>query len=268
MAFCHLTVLAKRGEPLASVLANRLEQAEPRLLPANEALVDEGLEAEHDVRTQHLLGVFERPPACEHGQARKERPLTIGEQRVTPVQRGSKRSLPRRKVARAFDEEVECACEALRDRPGRQDLYSCRGKLDCERKPVESAADRSHAFDVVVGEGERRIDGLRACGEQPHRLVRHELLEGQTLPGCRQRRHRILVLPREAQRDAARSEHPQARRSTEELRDGIRRRAELLEVVENEQRRPVAQMLEDIYAGCNAECLADRRQHELGIFDR
>ena len=71
------------------------------------------------------------------------------------------------------------------------------------------------------------MDGLRTVEEQLHRR------------GLRQRVERVLRLHRDVQRDATRDEQRRSRRAAQEVRDRGRGLADVLEVVEHEQRSMV-----------------------------
>jgi len=81
------------------------------------------------------------------------------------------------------------------------------------------------------------------------------------------------VLAGEAKRGAARREHAHARGGGEQGAHGLRVGSELLEVVEDEEQREVAEVLEhrrvEVFAALRQlERPADRRQHELRVDDR
>jgi hypothetical protein len=114
---------------------------------------------------------------------------------------------------------------------------------------------------------------LRARREQAHGVVRHDLLEPARHGRDRERRHRVLVLAGKAQRCAARRKHAHTRRRGQHGTHRLRRCTQLLEVVEDEQDREVADVSEhgffDVRLALGQfERARDRREHEAGLDDR
>ena len=143
----QLVDLAPLDQPEQGVLADRLEELEPRLAvdtvsPAEEALVDERRERVQDepvlelLRDADELGRLEREPADEDGRARKEGPRRRIEELVAPVDRAAQRLVAGRQVAGAAGQELQPLLEARRDGLRRQELHPRRRELDRERKTV------------------------------------------------------------------------------------------------------------------------------------
>ena len=99
MARAQLVELARLGEPLERVLADRLEHAEARLAVGALALADEALVDERGDAVEHLAeleperlaatvsAVSSDAAADEDAEAREQRLLAVVEQVVAPVDR-------------------------------------------------------------------------------------------------------------------------------------------------------------------------------------
>ena len=139
------------------------------------------------------------------------------------------------------------APRSVRCRSGRSRAPPPRSRLRCSRsricagasirtraaasssasgQPAEPLRDRPHRRHPVRVEDEVRARRPRAVEEQRHAGLGPE------------RRHPVLVLARDPQHLAARRQHPQLGRAPDQVRDALRDgRQQLLEVVEDEQRR-------------------------------
>ncbi len=252
VAPAHGLRLARRLEQLRGVLADRLEHREAWLARrppqrTDEALVDErreGLEYVEPVPATDRLGRLEGPTARKDGKPREQRRLVLAQEAVAPFERRAQRPLPAWEVLRAADKKFERAVEAPSHRLRRQELRACRRQLDREGQPVEPRAHLRDCSGVSVVELELGVDGAGSRGEEAHGVVRGQLLEAQARAGFRwsEWRHRVLVLRGEPERRAARGEHEQPRRGRQQTGDEPDVRHELLEVVEQEQHAPVAEV--------------------------
>ena len=188
--------LAAGRELFRGVLADRVQEPEPRLaaghlLGLDEALVEQGHHPVDDVaadlrrRPADRLRRLEVEAAGEHRQA-VEQPLgVLVEDVVAPGDRGAQGLLARRQVARAGGQQVELVLEPAEDRLGRQELDPRGGQLDRQRHAVEPGADGRHGGRVLVGHGEARPDRHRALDEQAHGGV---LLDRGRVDRCATRR--------------------------------------------------------------------------------
>ncbi len=197
---------AGRFQELDRELADGLEHCEARLVRGaadapDEALIDERGEGVEDVQTvlsADGLRVLQRPAAREDGQPREQPALGFVEQAVAPLERRAQRALSVGQVLSAADEQVERLVEPAVHRLGSEQLRPRGGQLDRERKPVEALTDAGHRGSVVLVELEVGIDRARPGREEAHRVVRGERFEvGSRAREC-ERRHRVLVLAREA----------------------------------------------------------------------
>jgi hypothetical protein len=148
---------------------------------------------------------------------------------MAPRDRASQRSLPLRQVTGTAGEQLEPALEPAEQRPDGEELHPHGRELDRERKAIEPAADLR---DCLV-RFEVRPDGPRPLEEELHRIR------------LRQRAERKLVLGGEMEASAAGREHLQAWRCGEQLGHLRRGRGKVLDVVEDEQQRPSAEIALD-----------------------
>src|SRR5215208_704680 len=156
------------------------------------------------------------PPGC--GPPRRPRAWRRGSTRPPPADRGSilwppERALARGQVFGSAREELEAVGEAGEEHLRGQQLYSCRCEFYGERETVEAGTNLSYRRRVLTGDLEAGLRRPRALYEQPHRLVLGENLNGRQPFRVRdgERRHGVVVLTVEAERDAAGGEHLQAR---------------------------------------------------------
>ena len=270
------------GELLQRELADRLEHDGARpgavLLLADQALVDQRLQSLQHVDAQLVaaadrLDVLQLGAPREHREAREQAPPRLVEQIVAPRDRAPQRLLPVGEIARARLQQAEAALQPRQDRRGRQQLDARRGQLDRQRQPVQAGADLGDRRGVVVGDLESRLDRERPLDEQPDRLVLRHTLGGRARIGEHQRRHRHLLLARDAKRAARRRDHLQARAGADQIGDQRRGGQHLLEVVHHQQRLPIAQVLHQpvprrALPGLQVQGVDDRGRHQIGVDDR
>jgi len=105
-------------EPLARVLADRLEEAVPPLTGDIVLDTDEGFADQLRQEVEHVAGVdpitttdlligLERPPGWEHGQAAEQVPFVIRQQLVAPVHGRFERPLSGHRRPHAAGEQAE-----------------------------------------------------------------------------------------------------------------------------------------------------------------
>ena len=122
--------------------------------------------------------------------------------------------------------------QAVDDLGQRQRAHPRRRQLDRQRHPVQAPTDLGHGGGVVVGDGEVGPGQSGAVGEQLDGVV-----------GQRQRGHLPHRFARHAERLAARGEHGQPRRGTEQGDDQLRARLEqVLAVVQHQQHLAVTKV--------------------------
>ena len=236
-------------QPLERVLANRLEQAEARLVrraaPADEAAVDERLEAEARVAAPSTASASSsvQPPAKTDERARAAR---------ARARRGARSSSRGSRAASAgasgrsrapSTSSVERPSEPLLDRGRREDA--------CVRAAASSIASgspssrRHTAATLSTFASVSANSASTACARAAKRRTASfadELLEAVPVaPGTGSGGTGYSCSPESAQRRAARREHAHARRRGEQRAHRLRRGAELLEVVEHEEQRAVAE---------------------------
>ena len=148
--------------------------------------------------------------------------LALAQPLVAPVDRSPQRPLALGQIDRSFHLEREAVCERTEDLGRRKDDESCGDELDRQRQAVEPAADLVHRGERIGMEDDA------ACRRELNE-ERRRILDGQRL-------ERNDVLARQPQRRTARRQHLEIRRTIEQSGDMNRRRREVLEVVEIEER--------------------------------
>ena len=249
--------LAGVGEPLARVQPDRLEQPVAPLASAfvrgDERLLDEAREhvgALRDIEAgsaAHGLDRVQLEAAGEDAESAQQHPLVRLEQIVAPLERRLERLLPRRRRATPGAEEPETVIEPVGHRGGTERAEPAGGELEREWQAVEPEADTRDIGRVLLVERESRCCRRRALDEQPHRLVVEEIGRREVLLGVgdREGRHAEHDLAADAERLAARREHGQSRRGTEDRVDERGARPEqVLAVVQDEQQRARREVLE------------------------
>ena len=163
-----------------------------------------------------------------------------------------------RRVALAAGEELEPVPESREQRDGWQQLRPRGGQLDRERQALEACADLGDGARVPLAQREARIGGLCAGDEELGRLVVGERWHGE------------LAFRGDVQRCAARHDHLQPRRSSEQARDAPCCRQHLLEVVDEEEQLAPLQLCDQDFFRIlaqlgNRECIQDRPGDQLGL---
>ena len=235
--------LARFGEALLGVLANRLEHPVARrgecfaLDAEHRLVVQRRQQREHRVLVVScgdMDGGGERTAACEHREPAKQLLLRRREMVVAPVHRRLQRLVPGQGAA-APGEEAEAVVEPGPDLVDREHGDARRGELDRQRDAVEAAADLGDGGAVARVEREPRLDQPSPVDEDPHRFRvadRRELVRRRQ----RQRAHRIDLLAGDAERLAAGRDQVQCRaRREHRLDDGDHGVDDVLAVVEHDQ---------------------------------
>src|SRR5215216_2466787 len=88
---------------------------------------------------------------------------------MTPVERGAKRLLARRGIARSADQDGERIVQALGQLLGAEQRRVRGGKLESERNPFETRARLRDRHGVVLAEHEPRVALAAAIGKQLNR---------------------------------------------------------------------------------------------------
>jgi hypothetical protein len=127
----------------------------------------------------------------------------------------------------------------------RQDLRPGGRQLDGQGQAVQPGGDLRHRRRVPVGEREAGPHRLGPLGEQPDRFDPAEGAEVREPFGIGQlqRRHHVLLLAPQRQRDAGGDHRLQRRGRGEELLERRARRRHLFEVVDHQQQLLVAEVV-------------------------
>ena len=254
---------------------HRLQRSEPdpgiagAIVAVQQAVFREPDEAVEHVdpelvrRTAHRLRLGEVEAAREDADAVEQPPHRRLEQVVGPGDRILERLLAGRQVARAGAGQRQARGEPVADRGDRQRAHARRGQLDAQRETVEQPADVADGRLVRRRQMEVRAHGTGALEEQPVPVA----------SAAGQWSDREFLLPGDAQRCAARDDDGEAWRRAQEVAHGRRRREHLLEVVEQEQRGALREMvLEAIRGGAQdaviqAQRASDRRLDQRRVAD-
>src|SRR5580765_4206234 len=111
-------------------------------------------------------------------------------------------------VTCATDQHRQAMAQPLEQRLRREELTAGSRQLDCQREPIHALADLDDSGGVRGSHVEVRLDALSAQDEDFYRRILPQLLDRWVgLPwsyrlGQGERRHRILMLARKAQRCA------------------------------------------------------------------
>ena len=249
----------------------------------DQRLLDESSEGVQDVHGvdrlagAHRLRRLERRPAGEDREPAQDGPLRLGQQVVAPVDGGAQRLVPGEGRPAAAGQEAEAVVQPGRDLLHRQGAHPGGGQLDGQRHAVEAAAQLGHRAGVLVGHGERGLDGPGALDEQAARIDLVQVAGAHGRAGLRggQRGDRQDGLARDAQRLAAGDHDAHGRAGPHhrlgQLRafgqDGVavveqEEQAFALQVIHHgRQQRPAGRLRQ-------AEDGHDGRQHEVRVGQR
>jgi hypothetical protein len=163
--------LARLVQPLAGVLAHRLEQPVADratvALDAHERLLDQATEQLEDrasserLSAAYLLGGREAEGTGEHGEPPEQHALVGAEQLVAPGECRRERPLPRKRRAAARAEHAERVAQPLQNLLWREHADPRRPQLERERHAVEPDTELGHRtrFVRVDLEAGRRVRG-------------------------------------------------------------------------------------------------------------
>jgi hypothetical protein len=133
------------------------------------------------------------------------------------------------------------------DRLRRQHLDPRRRQLDGQRQAIQPAGDLRDRRCVLLAEGESQYRGGCPLGEQPHRLAGRDGISRRRLRvRDRERRDRAFLLAGNAQRRTAADQHSQGTRLAQQPRHERGTGQQVLEVVQNDQQVPLAQLVDQV----------------------
>ena len=248
-------VLPAGCQALLAVLPDRAEHDEARLRRPfdllQQALVHDGrhpvenVHAQISARVADGLRGFQRASPDEDGKPAEETLLRLVQEAVAPVHRGAQRLLPFGKVPRATGEQLQAAFQAGPHRRRGEQLDAGRGELDRQRQAVQTVADLGDGGRVFLRQLEIGFHGHGPLEEERDRRSARQLLEGGDASGGQtERGDRELMLPVDVQRGAAGHEDLQRRSRGEQLGDDPGRGGQVLEVVEQQEHRRAARLLQ------------------------
>jgi hypothetical protein len=281
-------------QPLQPKLADRFEQQKPRFARGRVDRLEQTLTGEageavedrvggsvsgrsSDLRpptSDHVRGL-QREAVLENGEAAKEDLLAGGEEVVAPGDGITHRAQPGWLVPWSVAQQRHPGIQPGQHLRWRNERDPRRRQLDGQRQAVEAAADGGHGLRVFRGEGEVGPGRRGAGDEQPHRLGPRHLGERHFLAtvGQRQGRQGVPVLAGHPQGSAARDQRRQCRAGGQQTGDEGPGVQHLLEIVEHQERPPLAQKTRQVLldravlALSNAKRLRDARGDERRIAD-
>jgi hypothetical protein len=196
------------------------------------------------------------------------------EEIVGPGDRVAQRLLTSGQIARPAGQQRQPLLQAGQEDVGGEMADPRRGQLDRQRQAVQTPTDLGDGGAVRLRQHEVEANGLGAVDEEAHRVALGQLRGWAGRVGEGQRRHGDDPLHGEAQRLAAGDQRPQPGTGRQQARDQRRRLDDLLEVVQDQEQRLVAQ-------GCgqplddravpdlpHAQRLSNDRRDEGGIGQR
>ena len=119
----------------------------------------------HVAASRYCLCRFQTAALGKHGQTAEYRALSLAEQAIAPVQRGTERLLARGRRATAADQEVDAVIQAVQDLVDAEYPHSRRRELDCQWQAVQSTTDATDGGRPRGGI-ETRYAGLGTLHEQ------------------------------------------------------------------------------------------------------
>ena len=163
--------------------------------------------------------------------------------------------------------------EACQQHRGRQVGQTSGRQLDSQGQPVQEAADRRERGRIGGGDPEVGLDLLRTLHEEAHRATRGQILdvEGACETGQRQRGDGDDTLAGHVLRRPADGEDLEPRARGKQGGHEGRRRCHVLEVVEQQQHMPAAQVLRQALerrpasSGLDPQRLGDGRRDEVMV---
>ena len=280
----RLHPVATAREAFQRIVPDGLQQRKPRLAAAgfrtDQAAVHQRAQRFHHLSRPAGLALIgdadgfgreqaERPG--EHSQPGEQRLLAGRQQAEAPVQGVLQGALPFGQVAGPAGQHAEPLVQPRGQRLRGQQPDPGRGQLDGQRQPVQPAADLRHRPGVFVGQLEARGNGVRPLHEQAHRGVPLQVRRVAADPGGRnrQRGHRELMLPGQAQHRPAGDQHYQAGSSGQQLSQQRSGAHNLLEIVQRQQQPPGPQVRLQVgdqraSGSVQAQPRGDRGRHQVG----
>ena len=254
-------------ELLGRVLAQQLVQ----LVAAEVRAADERLR--HEIGEQAQIGARDRGGrltsvvAAEHREPREDILLLAGEQPPRLVERGAEAAMPLRDVAHRRGEEIDVLLDLVRDLRAREHRHPRGGELDAQGQALDQPADAARLGALVVVEREARLDLRRALDEEAQRA-------GAPVPVLREAEavHVEHPFALHVETLTRRRQQLDLRCALDDLPEQVGAVDEVLEVVEHEQRRPLAQVVEELLLRREAavgavhrelDRLGNRRRQEL-----
>ena len=227
----------------------------------------------HEIGEQAQVGARDRggrlasEVAAEHREPREDILLLAGEQPPRLVERGAEAAMPLRDVAHRRGEEVDVPLDLVRDLRAREHRHPRGGELDAQGQALDQPADAARLGALVVVEREARLDLRRALDEEAERA-------GAPVPVLREAEavHVEHPFALHVETLTRRRQQLDLRCALDDLPQQVRAVDEMLEVVEHEQRRPLAQVVEELFLRREAavgavhrelDRLGNRRRQEL-----
>ena len=175
--------------------------------------------------------------------------------------------MPLRDVAHRRGEEIDVLLDLVRDLRAREHRHPRGGELDAQGQALDQPADATRLGALVVVEREARLDLRRALDEEPKRA-------GAPVPVLREAEavHVEHPFALHVETLTRRRQQLDLRCALDDLPEQVRAVDEVLEVVEHEQRRPLAQVVEELFLRREAavgavhrelDRLGNRRRQEL-----
>ena len=210
-------------------------------------------------------------PAREHAERVEHRAGVVVEELDAPVDRAGEGALPLRTVGARGGQHVDALAEPFAQLRRREQAGACRRQLDRERQSVERTADGADVGEVASVE-RPATGGERAVEEESFGRT-----DGGGIHPVAARRERSdleTTLAGGPEGDSARCEYDGTGCGDEQPGDLRRRFEQVLDVVDDEERGPVADgrrdaVLEAAVADVDdAERRRDRRDHERRVVER
>ena len=185
------------------------------------------------------FGALQRTAAREHRQPAEQSLLRDCQERMTPLERVPKRLLSGRQIRRAACQQVQPRRQSRAHLCRGEDLDARGRQLQGQWQSVEPDANLRHRAGIFGTQRERTLDGGCALHEEPHRGASGQIVDRCTIGLARHAQwgHRVAEFPGHVQDGPACHEDLQRSASVEQRHQQRRGRDELLEVIENEQRR-------------------------------
>ena len=197
------------------------------------------------LQARHLGGGLDGPAVDEHRRDLQQRPLGVVQQAHAPLHRGPQGALPLGQVHRAGPERIQRGRQPVQQRGRVQQPGAGGGQLDRQRQALQPPADLRHRRRVALGEGKAGPHRAGPVHEQRHRRRGRHLRDrgGARIGRQRQRRHRVLPLGAQPQHRAAGGQDRHPRAAGQQLAQVGGDLDHLLQVVQDQQPRAVAERL-------------------------